>query len=140
MAFNEASVDCEEAIRLDPNYVKAYVRKGALQTAMKKHNEALATLAKASKLDTDKKNAAEILQLQQKCISSMRSQSDLSDDEVSKRAEANPEIMAIMNDPVMRSILQQMQNDPRAINEHMKNPIVATKLQKLMDAGVIRVG
>ncbi|KAH6609168.1 hypothetical protein Trco_002514 [Trichoderma cornu-damae] len=49
-------------------------------------------------------------------------------------------IMGIMQDPVMQSILQQSQSDPMALQEHMKNPSVRSKIQKLMAAGVIRVG
>ncbi len=48
--------------------------------------------------------------------------------------------MSIMNDPVMQTILQQAQNDPAALQEHMRNPSVRTKVQKLAAAGVIRVG
>lgn len=48
--------------------------------------------------------------------------------------------MSIMQDPVMQSILQQAQTDPAALQEHMRNPSVRTKVQKLMAAGVIRVG
>jgi stress-induced-phosphoprotein 1 len=48
--------------------------------------------------------------------------------------------MGIMQDPVMQSILQQAQSNPMALQEHMKNPSVKTKIQKLMAAGVIRVG
>jgi stress-induced-phosphoprotein 1 len=48
--------------------------------------------------------------------------------------------MSIMQDPVMQSILQQAQSDPAALQEHMKNPSVRSKIQKLVAAGVIRVG
>jgi stress-induced-phosphoprotein 1 len=48
--------------------------------------------------------------------------------------------MGIMGDPVMQSILQQAQTDPAALAEHMKNPGVRSKIQKLIAAGVIRVG
>lgn len=43
-----------------------------------------------------------------------------------------------MNDPVMQQILQQGQSDPGALQDHMKNPIVRTKIQKLMNAGIIK--
>lgn len=45
-----------------------------------------------------------------------------------------------MQDPVMQSILQQAQNDPAALQEHMKNPTIKAKVQRLISAGVIRVG
>ncbi len=48
--------------------------------------------------------------------------------------------MSIMQDPVMQSILQQAQSDPAALSEHMKNPNIRNKIQKLIAAGVIRVG
>jgi stress-induced-phosphoprotein 1 len=38
-------------------------------------------------------------------------------EEVRKRAMADPEIQAIMRDPAMRLILEQMQNDPKALQE-----------------------
>ena len=57
----------------------------------------------------------------------------------------------------MRQILNQMQEDPRAVQEysftfsnynllihgvysHLKNPMIAQKLNKLISAGIIRVG
>jgi stress-induced-phosphoprotein 1 len=48
--------------------------------------------------------------------------------------------MGIMQDPVMQAILQQAQSEPAALAEHMKNPNVRNKIQKLIAAGVIRVG
>ena len=48
--------------------------------------------------------------------------------------------MSIMQDPVMNSILQQAQADPAALAEHLKNPSVRSKIQKLVAAGVIRMG
>ena len=43
-----------------------------------------------------------------------------------------------MNDPVMQQILQQAQCDPGALQDHMKNPSVRQKVQKLINAGIIR--
>ena len=40
----------------------------------------------------------------------------------------------------MQSILQQAQGDPAALAEHMRNPGVRSKINKLVAAGVIRVG
>ena len=34
-----------------------------------------------------------------------------------------------MQDPVMQSILQQAQGDPAALQEHMKNPGIRSKIQ-----------
>lgn len=46
--------------------------------------------------------------------------------------------MAILQDPVMQSILNQAKGDPAALQEHMKNTGIRMKVQKLVAAGVIR--
>ena len=38
-------------------------------------------------------------------------------EEVRKRAMADPEIQNILKDPAMRLILEQIQNDPKALSE-----------------------
>jgi stress-induced-phosphoprotein 1 len=43
-----------------------------------------------------------------------------------------------MNDPVMQQILQQAQQNPAALQDHMKNPGVSKKIQKLVAAGIIK--
>lgn len=50
----------------------------------------------------------------------------------------DPEVANIMQDPVMQSILQQAQQNPAALQEHMKNPEVFKKIQTLIAAGIIR--
>merc|ERR1711871_1442909 len=41
MNFMDAKRDCERALDLDPTYVKAYVRKGAVEFFMKEYKQAL---------------------------------------------------------------------------------------------------
>lgn len=40
----------------------------------------------------------------------------------------------------MQSILQQAKGNPAALQDHMKNPTIRMRIQKLIAAGVIRVG
>ncbi len=40
----------------------------------------------------------------------------------------SPQIQNIMSDPIMQSILQQAQGDPAALQEHMKNPGIRSKV------------
>ena len=47
--------------------------------------------------------------------------------------------MAILQDPVMQSILQQAKGDPAALQDHMKNPAIAGKVQKLIAAGMFLI-
>ena len=50
------------------------------------------------------------------------------------------QIVSILQDPIMQSILQQAKDDPAALQEHLKNPGIRSKIQKLVHAGVIRMG
>jgi stress-induced-phosphoprotein 1 len=50
------------------------------------------------------------------------------------------QIQEILQNPVIRSILEQAKSDPAALNEHMKNPQVRISVQKLVAAGVIKMG
>jgi len=40
----------------------------------------------------------------------------------------------------MRQILEDMQRDPGAAQSHLKNPLVMSKIQKLISAGILKVG
>jgi stress-induced-phosphoprotein 1 len=60
------------------------------------------------------------------------------EEETLARAMRDPEVASIMQDPIIQQILQQAQSDPRALMEHMRNPIVRDKINKLVAAGVIK--
>ncbi|CAG8808853.1 10396_t:CDS:2, partial [Gigaspora rosea] len=73
-----------------------------------------------------------------KCQAAMYQNSPESVEETIRKAASDPEIMKILQDPVMQQILQQCQDDPRAFKEHLKNPTVAANIEKLMKAGILR--
>jgi len=140
MAFPGAVQDCDEAISRDPKFIKAYMRKGTALIAMKEYNRALDTFAEASEKD-DGTHAREIEQQQQKCLDAQFSaRAGETEEQTMARIQNDPEIMSILQDPVMQSILQQAKSDPAALQEHMKNSQVRMGIQKLMAAGVIRMG
>ncbi|KAF9976185.1 Hsp90 cochaperone, partial [Modicella reniformis] len=138
MAINEALKDCETCIKLDPTFVKGYIRKAAIQFLKKEYNECLETCQQAKELDVEKKNTVEIGQQINKVYTEMnrgfQRRDDESEAETVARAQQDPEVQRIMGDPAMRSILQQMQEDPKAAQEHMKNPQVEANIRKLAAA------
>ena len=69
----------------------------------------------------------------------MQSSSGEVDQERQARAMADPEIQAILGDAQMRSILQEMQQDPKKAQAAMNDPTISAKLQKLIAAGVLQV-
>ncbi|KAF8944367.1 Hsp90 cochaperone [Haplosporangium gracile] len=144
MAINEALKDCETCISLDPKFVKGYIRKAAIQFLKKEYTECLETCQQAKDADVEKKNTAEIDGQINKVYTEMnrgfQRREGETEAETIARAQQDPEVQRIMSDPAMRSILQQMQEDPQAAQDHMKNPLVAANIRKLVSAGIIRVG
>ena len=128
--FKMACDDADECIKRDPKFVKAYIRKGMALLAMKKTTEAAEAYQGALELD---ENNAEALDGYRKAIGST------DPEEMRKRALQNPEVQEILKDPAMQMILQQGQADPKALREHLQNPEVAKKFQKLMEAGIIQL-
>ncbi|KAF9886441.1 Hsp90 cochaperone [Aspergillus nanangensis] len=140
MAFPQAVQDCDEAISRDPKFIRAYIRKSQALVIMKEYNRALDACTEAGEHD-DGTNAREIEQQQQKCLDAQFSaRAGETEQQTMERIQNDPEIMSILQDPVMQSILQQAKSDPAALQEHMKNTQVRLKIQKLMAAGVIRLG
>ncbi|KAL7786364.1 hypothetical protein V8C37DRAFT_392100 [Trichoderma ceciliae] len=142
--FPSALDDCNLAIKKDSTFIRAYIRKAQAYFGMRKFSDCVDACDEAMQVDVEHHkgaNAREIEQQQQKAFSAMYSaRENESEEQTRQRLMQDPEIMSIMQDPVMQSILQQSQSDPMALQEHMKNPGVRSKIQKLMAAGVIRVG
>jgi stress-induced-phosphoprotein 1 len=139
VALPEALKDVNEAIKIDPKFVKGYIRKSNVLFAMRDYMKALEAIQEAEEHDDEHKHKSEIQQQVYKCQQALFSQRQgESEEETLQRAMRDPEIAGIMNDPIMQQILQQAQNNPGALQDHMKNPVVRGKIQKLMNAGVIR--
>ena len=109
---------------------------------MKEFNRCIDVCAEASQHDTpDGKNAREIEQQSQRALEAQYSAREgETEEQAQERIQRDPEIMTILQDPIMQSILQQAKGDPRALQDHMKNLDVRNKIQKLIAAGVIRLG
>lgn len=132
MSFDLALADCESSIKIDPTFVKAYLRKAKVLQGMGRHSKVISVYEKALELDP---NCGEAIEGYKNC--SIQSHAD--PEETRKRAMNDPEVQQILNDPAMRMILEQMQNDPSAIQEHLKVPAIAEKFMKLREAGLISV-
>ncbi|KAI4263857.1 MAG: hypothetical protein L6R42_001019, partial [Xanthoria sp. 1 TBL-2021] len=139
MTFPGAVSDCDEAIKKDPKFVRAYLRKAQALFAMKEYNRCIDVCAEASAHDEGGKNAREIEQQSQKALQAQYSGLEgETEEQTMERIQRDPEIMAILQDPVMQSILQQAKSDPAALQDHMSNPNIKSKIMKLVHCGVIR--
>jgi tetratricopeptide (TPR) repeat protein len=131
-AFDLGLKDCEKCVEIDPKFIKGWIRKGKILQGMQQQGKALSAYQKALELDPSN---AEALEGYRSCSVAVSSNPE----EVRKRAMADPEVQSILRDPAMRLILEQMQNDPKALQDHLKNPDIAAKLQKLLESGLIAI-
>lgn len=139
MTFPGAVSDCDEAIKHDPKFIRAYLRKAQAYFAMKEYNKCSDVCAEAMEHDEGGANSREIESLQQKAFQAQFAGRDgETEEQTMERIQRDPEIMGILQDPIMQSILQQAKGDPAALQEHMKNPGIRSKIQKLVISGVIR--
>lgn len=132
-SFVEAKRDCEKALELDPKYVKAYSRLGAIQFFMKELHKARESYEKGLALDPTN----------QECLDGLRNvaykiQSGETDEERAAHGLADPEIQAILRDPVMQNVLNDFQTDPMSAQRHLQNPGIMAKIEKLIAAGVLQ--
>lgn len=93
VALPEALKDAEEAIRVDPTFVKAYIRKSHVLFAMRDYTKAIEAVQQAADVDTEKKHTKEIQEQVLKCQQELFSQrTDENEEETLQRAMRDPEV------------------------------------------------
>lgn len=136
MTFPSAVTDCDAAISKDPKFIRAYLRKAQAYFAMKEYSRCTDVCAEAMKHDVGGANYREIEQQQQKAMQAQFSgRAGETEEQTMERIQNDPEIMTILQDPIMQSILQQAKGDPAALQDHMRNPDIKNKITKLIHAG-----
>ena len=134
--MGDAVKDANEAIKLDPTYVKAYSRRATCEYFSKEYHKALATYQKILDIDESNEEAQKGLQRVARVIEGNMASGKV-DPEQRARAMADPQIKAILEDPYMQTVLREMQTDPAAFQGYMKQPDVATKIQTLIQSGIL---
>lgn len=144
MDFGRAQEDVEKAIQINPNFVKAYAKKGRIETFTKKYHRALDSYRKGLELDPADAECKDGLRIVEQAIDSQSRVSAQEDENEAKirhqRALEDPEIRAIMQDPVMMQVLRDLSTDPKSARQHLSNPVVASKIEKLIAAGIVKMG
>ena len=141
MSMNEALKDANQCIELAPDFAKGYSRKGTVQFFMKEYNKAMETYQLGLQKDPENQELKDGLS---RCIQkiNMGNAGMLSEQEQKERqahAMADPEIQQILSDPIMRQVLQDFSENPKAAQAHQRNPEIMAKIQKLVNAGVVQV-
>lgn len=100
--------DCEKSIELCPTFMKAYSRKAAIHAFMKEYHKALKCYEDALKLEPENQEMKDGFARIRAEIYSQGSTSDADKTQRAERAMEDPEIRAIMQDPVMRQVTKDL--------------------------------
>lgn len=141
MDFNGAKREIETALELDSKYVKAWARKGDIEVVMKENHKAMESYKKGLAIDPDNAACKEGLRKVTAMIN--YGQANMTDEERKERAAhalADPEIQAILQDPVINQVLRDFNENPNAANKAMMDPMVRTKIEKLIASGILQTG
>ena len=138
MDFVRAKEDSTAAVKIDPKFSKAWIRKAACEFFLKEYHKAIDSYKTV--LSYDDGNAEAKAGLERTVNKVNQSAGAEQDKERAAHAMADPEIQNILQDPLMNKILQDMSTNPVAAQEHMKDPGVMAKIEKLIAAGILKVG
>ncbi len=141
MEWSYGLKDAEKCLQIDPNFVKAYARKGTIHHFMKEYHKALSCFDQGLKLDPENKDCREGKARTMQAIQMGAYVGDKqSDEERLRHAQADPEIQLIMRDPRMQQVLKDLQENPVAGQAALRDPQINEMFNKLVAAGVIKLG
>ena len=138
MDFSGAKTQVEKALELDPKYVKAWARKGDIETVMKEYHKAMESYKAGLAIDAENSTCKDGLRKVMQLINFGRQNMTESEKkEQAAHAMADPEIQAILQDPVIQQILRDFAENPAAAQQAMGDVSVRTKIEKLIAAGIV---
>jgi len=138
MEWQLALKDADTCITMEPTFVKGWSRKAGIHYFLKEYHKAMDAYNEILKLEPENEEAKSGLDSVIAQVNAQSSSGEV-DQERQARAMADPEIQAILGDAQMRSILSEMQTDPKKAQAAMSDPSISAKLQKLIAAGVLQV-
>jgi len=137
MEFGMALNAAEESIKIEPTYIKAHIRKANCHRALKEFHKALDCYDTILKLEPGNEEAKK--GKMETGMAIQMSMHEGNDEDRLKRAMQDPEIQSIMMDPMVKIALNQMQSDPKNAQSYFTDATLGPKLQKLIQAGVLKV-
>jgi len=137
LAFDNSLKDCEECLKIEPKFVKAWIRKGRIEHLKKQYHKAVGSYEKAIEIEPTNQELIKYFE-ETKMAIQMRNQDGKIDEKEQMKILNDPEIQAILRDPEIDFILKRAQADPGILRKALEDPEKGKKIQKLFEAGVIR--
>lgn len=138
MDFNGAKREVEKALEIDPKYVKAWARKGDIEFVMKEYHKSMDSFKKGLELDPANAPCKDGLRKTMQQINFGRqNMTEEQKKEQAAHAMADPEIQAILQDPIVQQQLRDFSENPSAAQQAMNDPTMRAKIEKLIASGII---
>ena len=138
MDFNGAKREIEKALELDPKYVKAWARKGDVEFVMKEFHKSMDSYKNGLAIDPENPTCKEGLRkVTQQINYGRQNMTEEQKKEQAAHAMADPEIQAILQDPVVQQVLRDFSENPNAAQQAMNNPTMRGKIERLIASGII---
>eukprot|EP00457_Paulinella_chromatophora_P019515 gb/GEZN01021212.1/.p1 GENE.gb/GEZN01021212.1/~~gb/GEZN01021212.1/.p1 ORF type:complete len:134 (+),score=22.81 gb/GEZN01021212.1/:107-508(+) len=104
-----------------------------------RYDKALTTYEQGLKLEPDSAEMREGRALTMQAINRENASGQI---DPQRRAEAlkDPEVQAILRDPIINKVLQDLQENPEAGQSALKDPNIMAKIDKLYQSGLLQVG
>lgn len=133
--FNDAKKEVERSLELDKTYVKAWAKKGDIEFFMKEYHKSMDSYKAGLALEPDNALCKQGLQ---KTLAKIQEGGE--NKERAAHAMADPEIQRILQDPTIRQVLSDFQDNPKFAQQAMMNDKdIRAKIEKLIAAGVLQV-
>lgn len=136
--FNDAKREVEKSLDLDKNYVKAWAKKGDIETFLKEYHKAMDSYKAGLAIEPDNALCKQGLQAVLVKVNSSASEEEMKERQM--HAMADPEIQQILQDPSVQQLLRDMESNPAYAQQAMSDPLLRGKVEKLIAAGVLKVG
>lgn len=125
----------------DAGNVKALVRKGQVERLRRQYYLAVESYKRVLQIDPMNAEARDGMGKCYERISALQADPDGKEaEEVRNIALADEGIQKICSDPGLAEVLKQISSDPKAASVFMNDPNVSSRIEKLANAGIIRMG
>ena len=139
LEFPGALKKVEKALDLDPKYVKAWAKKADIHFGMKEFHKADEAFKKGLAIDpSNQECSAGVKKVQMAMYTTQGEDAE----ERARHAMADPEIQAILQNPQITHVLRSAQENPKSneLAKALNDPDIGPQLNKLIAAGIIRLG
>jgi len=132
--FGIAAKEMEKCLESDPKHIKSLLGLGQCHFFMKDYQKALEVFSRGMELDPNNEAFKEhLLKVQDQ----LQNQTEF-DEERYKRSLNDPEVRAILSDPVMMQVLKDLQENPQSAQKHMANIKIRDSIGKLFASGFLQ--